>query len=183
MFYKGRLTTTLQAAVDESLGLTGTEQISLYEELALVRHGAGLAVQQYGEALELLELSEKNKAVVGEDAVKKAKAVVNEAADAMLNQLKRVEYFCSAIARIEAATKDKVTIHTLNGVVKQMVRLMYQTCGTDNQHLAEQFEALTREKIVLPASENQVTGTSITPDADVLAMDDTVPGPPLQTQA
>jgi hypothetical protein len=178
MFYQRRLTKTLKKAVEESFERTNAEQIALYEELALVREAAGQAVQNYGEAAELQEEFEAAKASgkkIDEAALVAVKQITTEAAGQMVSELKNVEHFATAIAKIEAASKDNVTVHLLNSIVHQTVRLFYEVCGVEHIALAQRFEKLMKDKIVLPSQQNTATGTTITPDLDVLSMDSLIP--------
>lgn len=178
MFYQRRLTKTLKKAVQESLGRTNAEQIALYEELALVREAAGQAVQNYGEAADLqadFESAISAGKKISEQDFLAVKSVTSEAAGQMVAELKNVEHFASAIAKIEAASKDNVTIHLLNSIVHQTVRLFYEVCGVENIALAQRFEKLMKDKIVLPSQMSNATGTTITPDMDVLEMDGLIP--------
>lgn len=169
-FYRHTLTKTLQSVVEEHLRLSNAEQIQLYEELALLRHNAGLAVEQYGKAYDMLLQA---RASQKQDLIALAEETLLEAAEAMKSQLREVRDTCKTIAEIEAKATNNITVFTLHGVVRQMVFLLYETLGPDNMELAHQFEEMVRRDVVLPASE--VKGTTITPDQEVLAMDATVP--------
>lgn len=175
-FYRNVLRKTLTDLVEEHAGFSSSELVSLHEELALTRHAAGNAIQLYESSYDALRAEEAK----GSQADKKRIASLTEctaqATALMIQALKDVEHFCSAISKIEAASKDKLNIHTLNSVVKQIIRLLYDVCGEDNIEIAKSFENLVRTQVVIP-QHAIASGTVITPDTDseVVSMDDTIP--------
>lgn len=168
-FYRRNLTNTLLSVVSED-DCSPAEAVSLYEELALTRVAVGEAVTLYNAAFEArAKCDPKDHA--------KLDSVCHGAAGMMIEGFKHVEHFCTAIARIEAVSKDKINIHTLHGCMRQVVRLMYEVCGEEHQALAEKFETLVKTQVVIPAT-NTAQGTNMTPDQldlDVLGMDESIP--------
>ena len=183
-FYGNQLTTTLQAAIDQQTGLASHEVVSLHEELALVRHTAGEAVRLYAVAVDARDRAAAEMPAYGTaeysqwyDRQTSLNDSVGSAGSLMVRALKDVEHFASSLAKLEAGAKDQVNIHTLHGCMRQVVRLMFEVCGVENQHLAEELERRVREEVVLPNA-GSADGTHLTPDmvtADVQSMDAMVP--------
>jgi len=155
MFYSRQLNRTLQEAVESQLEMAPREQLALFEELALMRLTAQRTVSMWNAAVETGKPETEQMAVA-----------------LMVEALKNVEHMCTAAARVESTAADKVSIHTLKAFVSQIVRIAYETMGEEHVELARKFEKLVREEIKLPSEEE---GTTLTPDADVTRMDDTVP--------
>lgn len=176
-FYRGRLTKTLERAVADANSVAPHEAINLYEELALVREASGEAVLLYSLAYEARSRLDQHKDKEKYEALSNS-CMMGGAI--MVDALKQVEHFCTAIARIEAVSKDKINIHTLHGAMRQVVRIMYECCGTEHLEIAQKFEKLVREEVVLPNT-GSAEGIGLTPgalEADVLDMDDSIPAEP-----
>lgn len=155
MFYSKHLGRTLQAAVEEQLGMDPSDQLNLFEELALIRSGAGQAVKLYDAALTQADSDLRL-----------------EAARQMRDWLDTVRSFAESAARVKASGSDKISVHDLKYVVAQVTRIMWRVCGEDHEFLAKKFERLVREEIKMP---HEVVGTDLTPDLVVTDMDATVP--------
>lgn len=153
-FYSKYLNKTLNDAVEEALGCSPAEQLQLYEELAMMRETTGTALKLWSAAQET------------------GKSDVIQAAEGLVRSyLQENARICALAASIEANAKDKFSVHNLVHVVNQMTRIAYEVFGEDIDK-AKQFEALIKTQIRLPSKES---GTLITPDQDVLGMDDSVP--------
>jgi hypothetical protein len=152
MFYSKHLTGTLKAYVETCTGIDPNDQLSLFEELALVRHLAGDSIRLYQGA----QQSGKPELLSG------ATALMREA-------LSHVVKTCEAAARIDALAKDKISIHNLTFLVEQIVRIAFKTLDEDD---ARRFEVMVRSEIRIQSGPD---GTMLTPDMDVTAMDDTIP--------
>lgn len=165
-FYTKFLTKSLSDALEESTGVAPSEQLQLYEELALVRIAAGDAVKTWAVATQALEeCTDAKKKPVLEN-------LRDMAACIMRDHLREVVSICESAARIESNAKDKVSIHQLHYFVNQIVRCAYHAFE-DNIENAQVFEEYVRKTIHLPSPGNE--GTSLTPDMDVQAMDDSIP--------
>lgn len=149
-FYSHRLKGTLQDQVEILLGASPSEQLSLFEELALMRVTAAQVVALWGAA-------------EGTDAAPMAGVLMRDA-------LKDVISTCQTAANIESQAKDKFSIHALHHIINQIVRIAYECFDEDPR--AERFEQLIKEKIKMPIEQ---TGTLLTPDQDAVDMDDTIP--------
>lgn len=153
-FYAKELTATLQEYVEASLGTPSYEQLNLFEELALMRATAS-------EAVKLFSAAQKSK---NQETRVQAAMLVQEA-------LKHVVTTCEIAARVDAAGKDKISVHSVEQVVQQIVRIAYEIFKNENEVRAFEKEIRTHVRIV-----GGTVGTSSTPDIDVSNMDDTVPG-------
>jgi hypothetical protein len=158
-FYSKHLSKTLNDAVEEALAYSPQEQISLFEELAITREMAGDALKAWAAAKALPDSNVKKQAYLQASSM-----LVREVLD-------HVRTFCESAARIQAMGKDKFSIHNLQAVVNQIVRISYDVFGDDLEK-AQQFERAIAEHVRL-AEQNQ--GTLITPDQDVIDMDSTIP--------
>lgn len=163
-FYRKNLTTTMNDALDEMLDCKSSDQFSLLDELALCRIHAATFVEQYSEAVELCENNPE---------CDKSKQLKDVTGLQMVEALNNVKEMADKASKVHFAGKDHFTALDIRLVVNQFVKLMYETCGTQNQHIAMEFEKLVEDRIRLPQLENQ--GTSITPDQDVIEMDETIP--------
>lgn len=157
-WYRDALGPTIAEALDKLTCGSASEQLQLFEELALMRHAAQDAVKLYAAA----------QRVTGDNAL----SVRTEAAAIMQAQLREVAKICESAARVDAMAKDKFSIHAVQLLINQMVRICAQVFK-DHEDLVKTFERRIREEVKLPTSD--AVGTSITPDAEVREMDSTVP--------
>jgi hypothetical protein len=108
-FYSSTLKSTLAEAIEVSLNAPVVEQLSLLEELALMR---GFA----------------NQAIILADAAMAADVKAKECAIIYaIDMLKHVASLAEAATRCDKMAKDKVSVHDLNAFVHQMVRIAYET--------------------------------------------------------
>lgn len=164
VFYKYNLCKTLEEAVQEATGVDPSEQLGLFEELALMRVAANEAVQLYGIAMMVQASDETPQAKVDQLRI--------NAAELMKGALREVANMCEAAARVNGVSADKFSIHNLNYVVHQMVSIAYDVFGPEHEDLAQAFEERLQKHVKLA---KQTGGTQITPDADVILMDETIP--------
>lgn len=156
-FYSSQLSDTLAERVQEMLSGAPAEQLRLYEELALVRLTAQDAVQLY-------DIAHKEGADI--EARMTAGVILREI-------LGDVVKTCEAAAKVEATARDKVSVHNLQFILNQVVRIAYELFEPDNHELAVEFEKSIRVNVRMP---DEIQGTSVTPDMDVNEMDLSVPG-------
>lgn len=154
-FYKGRLSKTLQEHIDSQLNADVDEQLNLLQELALMR-------SLCGDALEMHRLAEEK----GKDDLKLNAAVL------IRDALNEVRVMCDTAVKVETARKDSVSPLKLKQIVHQIVRIMYEVCGDEHEHLARDVEEKVRDQIRVPAD---ITGTDLDPTQDVQRMIDSVP--------
>jgi hypothetical protein len=162
MNYKRYLKPALTRALDEMLNTSPTEQLALFEELALIRDAAGQIVAGYSDIRERLDAQPDNEKL-------KEAAIMSGAL--MRDALKEVITACESAARVQATSKESVSAAHLNFFVEQIVQCAYQSFGDDVK--VDEFIKRVRTQIRVPT--NHVEGTTITPDADVIEMDETVP--------
>lgn len=153
-FFSKHLTKTLEEAVADAMQEDPSEQVAIFEELALFRATVIPAVKMYDAAVSSNAKAE----------------TINAAAALLRDQLKDVTMIAQRAAAINSA--DKVSVHSIKFVVNQIVRIAWEVMGEEHEPLARQFEELVRDRIKVSSD---VQGTAITPDMDVTQMDATIP--------
>lgn len=153
-FYSRHLTKTLEAFVNECLDADPSEQINLFQELALLRQSASHAVLLYGAAVDGVNITAETKLAT---------------AALMRDVLREVADMCAKAAQVDAAMRDKVSVHNLRHLVNQIVRVAYDELTLDD---AKRFEKAIRERVRVT---DEAAGTTVTPDQDARDMDATVP--------
>lgn len=135
-----------------------SEQLALFEEVALARHRCDLAVTTYSEAVE------------SGDA-----GAANAAGEMMSIELARVRAAVRDAVAVSTAQADKFSVHTLKYVVTKMSRIARETFGEDDPRVFE-FERRLNDEVKLPgASGGRDAATDVTPDRvrhDVEEMDE-----------
>jgi len=177
--YSKYYTKTLQAAIDEQLNRSPSEQLALFEELALVRESCGDAIKLWSALRDMTvppDITDSAERKKRETELQSSRQIAGQL---MVEALTQVTRIAQQAAIIEASGKDKYSIHTLKHFVQQIVGIAYETFEPDNRKLAEQFEAALHAKLKLPVSDAQ--GTTLTPDQDAIDMDQTVPRAPRDT--
>jgi hypothetical protein len=160
-FYSKRLGPKLTAALEEMVSQPLQDQLSLFEELAIVREVAGQALELYSVAQEKIPATAPNRA-----------EVLASAGMLLQSALENVRTMCKTAAEVNAAGKDKYSIHSLQDVAAQIVR-MVTTCFGDRPEQLAEFDAMLTQQLRLPKA--QADGTTLTPDMDALDMDATIP--------
>jgi hypothetical protein len=158
--YRKYLNKTLNDALEAQLGVKPSEQLQILEELALLRDFAGQSVAVYSATR---EAAEKNPG--HNDKVMAAGAFMAEC-------LGRVSKMAEAAAKITSSTSNVDSIHDIQYIVFQIIRIMYQVCGPNNEQLAIEFERRVHRDLVLPKTPE---GTTKEPHHDVEDMDSSVP--------
>lgn len=156
MFYAKHVTKTLAEAITDHTGLDPDEQVSLYEELALMRHVAGNFVKLYGAAVESGDTNSISIAGLG-----------------MSEALSNVEKVCSSAAKIQTKQRDRFSVHDLKFVVNRITRILYEVCGPENEDIARRFKLMIDQHLVLPTGYQQ--GTTTLPDETIQDLDNTIP--------
>lgn len=156
MFYSKVLGPTLKSYVEQCLDLEPHEQFDLVEEVMIMKGMMSQSIAMYEAACAL------------PDGPKKL-AVVVMAGDSVKQGLKDVADMAHKAAQIRASMKDKVSVHNIQYVINQIIRIAHESMPEG----AEAFESLVRSHVKLPTA--GVQGTTITPDQDVLDMDSTIP--------
>lgn len=156
VFYSGRLRGKLKQVIENTVSTPAEEQLSLLEELALMREFTARTLLAYEKADDLPEGPKRTVAL-------------EAATIAAISGLESVRELCQAAARIDTLMSGHVSQHSLRVIVGQMVRIMYDICGEEYLHIAQEFEQRIDRDVKLPTRDSQ--GTTLTPDQDVLEMD------------
>lgn len=164
VFYSSRLKGTLKDAVQQALDRPVHEQLSVLEELALVRASAADVVEEYCSAVEANDQRR-----------------ILQTGLLLRDTMQKVANLAESATRIAMSGND-VSVHTLHVIVNQIVRVAYEAFK-DNEDKAREFERLIFTQVKLPSLSGDVQGTSVTPDQDVAAMDAAVPYCPMPDQS
>jgi hypothetical protein len=148
-FYKRALTQTLTDALQQSLELKPDDQFNLMEELALMRQVASQYVTVYGAALE----SGKQDLILS-------------SGELMALALNQVANICKLAASVHSEQKDKFSIHDLNYVIEQIIRISYDCFKDDDR--CNKFAMMIRDQLDI---RSKAQGTTITADQAVRDMD------------
>lgn len=162
-FYRNRMSATLASFVEEHMQMSPEEQINLFEELALTRTVAGDAVALYDATVTALK--EKN-----DDAANQTRLL---AGSMLKDALKDVSDMCMRASAIEQNARDKFSVHTLQYIINQIVRIVHEACEPEHHEVAERIEYMIHTMIRIPKTTTD--GTELTPDQDARDMDATVP--------
>jgi len=162
-FYGKYVTKTLAEMLDKCLEINPKDQLQLFEELALIRDVAGQSVALYSAAKQLADDNPLDS---------KKRDLLLQAGEVMKMQIAEVVKTCEAASRVANAAQDRVSIHQLHFFVDQVSRCAYESFGDDPR--AELFRQKMLTQVRLPV-DGSSTGTHVTPDMDVMGMDDTIP--------
>lgn len=167
-FYRTHLSQSLSQALT-AVAENDERALELREELKLMRVAADESVVMYGQALDM-----RANVPEGDEVLKKqAQGVVDDAAAAMKAALRDVSDQVLTAAKVESLSAEVFSPAAVRQLVDQIVRIAYEACGDEHQDVAERFNEMIRRDLRLLAGEPR--GTSITPDADVREMDESVP--------
>jgi len=158
-FYGQQLGPTLKVYLEKSLDLDPSEQLSVLQELGLMRHRATSAVGLYSAAVEALS---------GKDT-DTAREAVSSAADMMASALRDVAEMARVASLIRASNDDKIDAAGLNVFIQQVLRIIFWHLG-DHPDIAKAIERDMREEIRMPVTK----GTAPTPAevaADIVEID------------
>lgn len=155
---------TLEHYVEEQTGVHPNEQTELYEELALIRHAASTAVDEY-------QLSHEKHLSTPTAATKEE---LLEKTEIMTLRLREVATFAEKTAKITQASTESLSVHNLQYLIKQMGSILFEALG-DDAEMINKIDQQFRGEIKLMIQDQQGSGTNITPDQDVQEMDGTVP--------
>lgn len=168
-FYKKFLGPTLREAMEEMLCMREDEQMSLLEELALMRNMAGEAIALYQGAL---QIGVKPDGTLDPTKEQARRLAITNACSLMSASLEQVRVMAKTASDISAQGKDKYSIQTLEVIVDQIVKMVDQCFGEYDEEI-KAFNILIREQLKIP--KRGVDGTELTPDMDVAEMDSTIP--------
>ncbi len=160
-FYSAVLTKTLKDRLTEVLSESTEDQVSVLEELGLMRESANVSVEMFAKA---------HSAWTGDKGNVKLKEAALFAGAVMHDSLDKVVKCAKSASDIKNNTKTNFSVGDLYDVVGQLVRLMYDVCGIENKRIAEIFEQRVESEVSFIQQK-----TRITPDMTVLSMDDSIP--------
>lgn len=173
-FYKKVLSGTFLAAIESNLAAPVADQLSLLQELAIIREIANPAIEELSIlSNQILSLKELLQAEPSNEAIKnclyETEKLRELAAIKAVAVLKNVSEFCDKAAKIDALSRDKFSIHTIHSIVAQITRLISDELHSKGlDHVAVDIEESIKNKLVVPISntnmENNASGTNITPD-------------------
>lgn len=170
VFYGKVLGKTLHDKLKELVEAPNHEQLNMREEVHLAKISAADMVQLYDGVSTLLESCPDDNQ---RKKLAEAKLVTGAQMRAVLGD---VIDMCDKVVRIEAGLHDKVTIQNIVIIVNQISRLAYEVFGEEHMDKCLEFERRIKAEVRLPSEGPE--GTTITPDQDVLEMDDTIPALP-----
>ena len=153
--YRKVISKSLHDALEQQLGIKPSDQLSILEELALMRDFASQSVALYSAA------RDQGKP----DAIMASGMFMSE----ILNKVAKT---AEQAAKITSQTSDTYSIHDLQYVVNQLIHILHKCVPADQQHIAVEFEAKVKEQLVLP---NQPEGVMSEPHHDVDEIDSMVP--------
>lgn len=145
-FYSKQLGPTLAEKLQELTGKPHSEQLQLYEEIALARCAAAEALRTVAPVFE-------GNPNVTDSMRSLACGIVQEA---MSNVAQLVE----TASRIEKNAEDKISVNVLNLFVVQITYAIYKILGRENLHLAKRIDAAIQETVRLPNTEKKVYDSS-----------------------
>lgn len=160
--YEKSLSGALKEFVKNQIESDPSEQTSIFEELALMRHTATINVKLYNKTISK-----------GDVKLNEAIAVGTMLAD----KLQDVAALAEKAQRIEMSSANKLGATSLAFMLDNIVRIIYEKLslfGESGTVAAQQIEEAIRETIQI----DDTTGTRITPDQDAIDMDNSVPAAP-----
>lgn len=142
------------------------DQVELFEELAVARV----------MAVEALKLAEP--VLNGASDVKESTRAL--AFECLRDTMNHVKDMVTAVSKVDALSRGKVSLQTVNLIVLQVVKIIHDECEGD-EDLGKRIEKKIMAEVRLPADENDVKvriadGISSTPDMIASEMDESVCG-------
>lgn len=159
-YYQGRMGPKLSEFVEQCISQPESDQYDLSQELAIARDLTG----------EAIELYEKAKLLPDNNPHKGQRLAT--AGALMASAMKEVRETCRIGSEAFNNAKDKYSVHTLVDVVSQ-IKKMIRACFDYDQSGLQRFDQMLNDRLRLPKI--GADGTTITPDSDVMQMDDSVP--------
>lgn len=158
--YYRKMGPKLAEFVEECIAQPESDQFNLTQELAIARDLLDEAIGLYEQAKSLPDKDPRKNGFLA------------TAGSLLATASKEVRETCRVGAEVFNTAKDKYSVHTLVDVVSQIKRMIRQ-CFEHDPNALEVFDSMLNDRLRLPKI--GADGTMITPDADVIAMDDTVP--------
>jgi len=165
-FYNNVLTTTLRDRLTEALSEKEDDQVSVLEELALIREQASVSVGIFAESYEKWKSGEAE----GTTELLKLRESAMIAGSLMYSQLEKVTRCAKTASDIRKNQKEFFSVSDLYDIVGQLTRVMFEVCGPEHIDIAENFEKRVESDVSFIQEK-----TRITPDQYVIEMDATIP--------
>lgn len=151
-FYGQMLGPTLNRYMASLKTDTDKEVFEVQEELNLCRAAAAHSVKDYSMTLEALSLLESQTHLTDEE--KELKSQLNrmapKLAKTMMESMAAVVDVAEKAQSIYLKNADLLDVKQVPIMVQQLVGLLYEVCGGQNQKIAEQFQTLIATKLRLP---------------------------------
>jgi hypothetical protein len=169
-FYDHALTGEIRDRVTKQLSLLPSEQLSLFEEIAIWREHNAQTVKSWIEAKNVKEqfetyveqLRKTQKPVseirTAEEHYRTAIANYNYAADKMAESMKFQKELVSSAASNDAKTKETIAANTLMLLINGVINLVHEYWNQgDNESIQtlERFEKDLRQRILIQEVDNQ----------------------------
>lgn len=165
MFFRNIVRGSVAEFVEASLAEAPSRQISLLEELALMRASAANAVSNFSTAQAAYEANPSSA---------QAAEMIHLATMDMREALHEIRTMVQACAELDRKAADKFSVHNLQYIIAEITQCAHIAFGEDKAK-AEEFTRLINSKVKLI---EQNGGTTIKPsdiDDEVRAMDASVP--------
>lgn len=181
--YKRFLRPGLSQFVTAAMELHPDEQLSLLEELALLRHAAGKTVEAYSLAAETVEefetkLTDPAAHGLSSDKVAEINKLMPKLRDIqsihrqeMSAMLLKVAELAEKAAKVSERTKGKYTLQHLQFAVDQILKIHWEVVG--DSAIAEQFAEAVKGAMLIPTANNEPT--KLHPDETAAMFDASVP--------
>lgn len=173
-FYRDALHPTLVEYVERCHSLPAFEQYAVNEELSLARHNVACIEVLYKNTLD---------APLPDDPVKRAIAettrtmMLAELRNMRAEAVKLVANLAATASSIDAQCRDKISVHHIGYIVKQITQVIFDVLGDCVE--AHAIQQRIDKEVRMPGDALQ---TEITPDMIVLSMDATIPVAPITIQ-
>lgn len=160
-FYSKVLGPKLQERFKELCATSHEEQVALHEELVLARLSCEQAVKIAAPILE------------GDKVKDSTRAMALAALNAGVAHVRETVLAC---ARVEALSKDTVSVRVVQLVIQQVVRIIFKACGDENEEVAKRIEIMVRD-IRLPKAGQESSVEPIELEAEMREMIGSIGGP------
>lgn len=163
-YYLKCLRPTLALALEKALSETSLDNLDLNEELALIRVAAGDAVAEYAKVVELSESKSDDPKIT------ELKMLTGQMMISRLQDVAKMATEAGNTADLKIKLQGAFS-QVMTSVITSIAHAAWEVFGDDSR--VKDFEELIRTK--LEARGTGVEGTEITPDRDVIEMDETIP--------
>jgi DNA-directed RNA polymerase beta subunit len=96
----------------------------------------------------------------------------------VLDSMAKVSEIKERVQKIHAATSSVLDAEDVDMLVKQIVRILFNICGSQYQHIAEKFEQEIAETVRITTNVERQQGTLMSPDKAIALMAQTIVSAP-----